>query len=174
MFPDSFQTPRLLLRPIAMADARAIFEGYAQDVEVSRYLSWRPHRTIDETQAYVQACLEATTSRTYALVQRDTGAVIGVFDLRRTGSTKLGFGYALARPYWGVGLMTEALAAVVDWALLQPSIWRIGDVADRDNPASARVMEKAGLRCEGVLRRWGVHPNAGDAPRDCVSYAKER
>ena len=68
--------------------------------------------------------------------------------------------------------MTEALVEVVDWALRQPLIWRIGDVVDAENLASARVMEKAGLQREGLLRRWGMHPDMGDAPRDCFSYAK--
>jgi RimJ/RimL family protein N-acetyltransferase len=99
---------------------------------------------------------------------------MGAFDLRQTGPTRVGFGCVLARPYWGHGLMTEALTEVVVWALRQPSIWRIGDVTDVDNRASARVMEKAGLHCEGLLRRWAIHPNTGDAPRDCYSYAKVR
>jgi ribosomal-protein-alanine N-acetyltransferase len=70
--------------------------------------------------------------------------------------------------------MTEALTEVAGWALSQPDIWRIGDVCDVENLASARVMEKAGLTCEGVLRRWMTHPNACDEPRDCFSYAKVR
>jgi hypothetical protein len=60
MFPDGFQTQSLLLRPIAMADARPIFDGYAQDPEVSHYLTWRPHTRIEQTEAYVRACLKAT------------------------------------------------------------------------------------------------------------------
>ena len=70
--------------------------------------------------------------------------------------------------------MTEVLTHVVEWALRQPGIWRIGDVCDVENTASARVMEKAGLQREGVLRRWSVHPNLGEAPRDCIGYAKVR
>lgn len=91
-----------------------------------------------------------------------------------TGPARLSYGYVLARPFWGMGMMTEALTEVVDWALRQPSIWRIGGVVDVENSASARVMEKAGLEREGLLRRWGIHPNLGDAPRDCFSYAKVR
>lgn len=174
MFPDAFQTRRLLLRRIGMADARPIFDGYAQDPEVSRYVTWRPHASFEQTEAYVNACLAATTYRTYALVRRRDDAVIGAFDLRQSGPTRLGYGYVLARAFWGQGLMTEALTQVVNWALRQPSIWRIGDVCDVENLASARVMEKAGLEREGVLRRWGVHPNLGGAPRDCFSYAKVR
>ena len=63
------------------------------------------------------------------------------------------------------------MAEVVDWALRQSSVWRIGDV---ENLASARVMEKASLEREGVLRRWGGDPNLGETPRDCFSYAKVR
>ena len=70
--------------------------------------------------------------------------------------------------------MTEALRAVADWALAQPGIWRIGDVCDVDNRASARVMEKAGMSCEGRLRRWGIHPCISPEPRDCLSYARVR
>jgi ribosomal-protein-alanine N-acetyltransferase len=102
--------------------------------------------------------------RTYALVRRTDGAVIGAFDLRQSSPTRLGYGYVLARPFWGHGLMTEALTEIVGWALRQPLIWRIGDVCDVENLASARVMEKADLEREGVLRRWGVHPNLGEAP----------
>ena len=83
-------------------------------------------------------------------------------------------GYVLARPFWGRGLMTEALTEVAHWAMRQEGIWRIGAVCDVDNPASARVMEKSGLVREGVLRRWLIHPNLSPDPRDCYSYALTR
>jgi [ribosomal protein S5]-alanine N-acetyltransferase len=108
------------------------------------------------------------------LISRAEGWLIGAFDLRRPEPHRLDFGYVLSRPYWGRGLMTETLTAVVGWAMRQPSIWRISAVCDVDNPASARVMEKAGLQREGVLRRWILHPNAGSEPRDCFMYAKTR
>jgi [ribosomal protein S5]-alanine N-acetyltransferase len=56
----------------------------------------------------------------------------------------------------------------------QPDVWRIGDVCDVENVGSARVMEKAGLTREGLLRRWMMHPNVSDAPRDCFIYARVR
>jgi RimJ/RimL family protein N-acetyltransferase len=70
--------------------------------------------------------------------------------------------------------MTEALIEVVHWALRQPAIFRIGAVCDVENIGSARVMEKARLLREGVLRRWLVHPNIRDKSRDCFSYARVR
>ena len=70
--------------------------------------------------------------------------------------------------------MTEVLSHATQWALGQSGIWRIGDVCDCENVGSARVMEKAGLVREGLLRRWIVHPNVNDEPRDCFAYAKSR
>ncbi len=118
--------------------------------------------------------MAAVSSRTYVLVNRDRALIVGAFDLRRSCAYHLGFGYVLARSSWGQGLMTEALTEVACWALSEPDIWRIGAVCDVDNLASARVMEKAGLTREGLLRRWLLHPNISDQPRDCFSFAKVR
>jgi [ribosomal protein S5]-alanine N-acetyltransferase len=176
MLPESFETARLILRPIARGDALAIFAGYAQDPEVVRYLTWRPHRTLAETESYIGRCLAASPSRsrTYALIGRTDGRLRGAFELRRPEPHRLDCGYVLARAQWGRGLMTEALSDVALWAMRQESIWRIGAVCDVENPASARVMEKAGLEREGILRRWLVHPTLGPEPRDCFSYALVR
>ena len=70
--------------------------------------------------------------------------------------------------------MTEALRAVVTWALAEPGVFRIGAVCDVDDPASARVMEKAGLVREGLLGGWMVHPNVSAEPRDCFIYGLAR
>lgn len=174
MFPKSFSTVRLTLRPIKADDAEAIFNSYGQDAEVTRYLTWRPHTTIEETNSFVQMCLHGPTSKTYMVVLKANDEVVGVFDLRAPSKTRVEFGYALARPHWGQGLMTEALTEVVAWALRQPLIWRIGAMADIENIGSMRVMEKSGLQREGTLRRWLVHPNTGAEPRDCVSFAATR
>jgi [ribosomal protein S5]-alanine N-acetyltransferase len=174
MFPQSIQTRRLHIRPIAMSDAPAIFDGYAQDMEVCRYLSWSPHQSIVETETFIRRSLETPNHRAYALTLNGDDKAVGVLGLRSQIPTRVGFGYVLKRALWGQGFTSEALAAAAVWALGQPSIWRFGDVCDVENVASARVMEKAGLVREGVLRRWIVTPNLSDTPRDCFSYAKVR
>ena len=176
MLPERFETERLVLRPIAAADAAAIFAGYATDPEAVLYLVFRPHRDIVETEAFIASCLDrpAHAGRSYGVTRRDDGILLGTFDLRRPQPARLDCGYVLARAHWGQGLMSEALTAVADWAMAQEAIWRIGAVCDVDNRASARVMEKAGMRREGVLARWLVHPNLGNEPRDCYSYARVR
>lgn len=176
MLPDGFETARLILRPIARGDAPAIFAGYAQDPEVVRFVIWPPHQTLADTEAYVADCLTASAdkSRTYALIASAEGRLVGTFALRQPELHRLDCGYVLARPCWGRGLMTDALSEVARWAMRQQGIRRIGAVCDVENRASARVMEKAGLEREGILRRWLVHPNLSPVPRDCFSYARVR
>jgi [ribosomal protein S5]-alanine N-acetyltransferase len=176
MLPDTFETPRVLLRPIAVEDAGVIFHAYAQDEEVARYVIWRPHTNFGETQTYIARC-NATpreVERTYVLVGRDDNLVRGSFALRQPAAHRLDCGYVLARRWWRQGLMTEILFEVATWALRQPAIFRISAVCDVENARSARVLEKSGFAREGVLRRWLVHPNIGTEPRDCYSYAQVR
>ena len=66
---------------------------------------------------------------------REDGAVRGAFDLRRDDANRMGFGYVLARRWWGRGVMTGALAAVADWALAHPGVFRIGALCDVENRA---------------------------------------
>ncbi len=174
--PPVLVTPRLRLRPADAGDAPAIFEGYAQDPEVTRYLVWRPHRSIEETHAYLARCAEgwaSETEYTWALVPREGGPLLGMIACRPNGH-RADLGYVLARAHWGRGYMTEAVRAVVAWALGRPECHRVWAVCDVENGASARVMEKAGLEREGILRRWLIHPNRAAEPRDCLVYARVR
>jgi len=91
--------------------------------------------------------------------------------IARVDTGKWELGYVLARQHWGRGFMTEALKELIAWALKQKDIYRVWAVCDVDNLASARVMEKSGMRREGVLRRWSVHPNLSPEPRDSYCYA---
>ena len=70
--------------------------------------------------------------------------------------------------------MSEAVRLLVTWAMQQSPIFRVRAVCDTANLASARVLEKAGLEREGILRRWIVHPNISSEPRDCFVYARVR
>ena len=171
--PERIQTERLLLRKPRMDDASAIFEGYARDLEVTRYLTWKPHQNIRETEQFLLACGQLWRTRkdfAYAIVLKKDGTLIGTFGLHPL-KLKIEVGYGLARPYWGKGYMTEVLCAVIDWAFTQPDIFRVQAFCDVDNLGSARVMEKAGMQREGTLRRYVLHPNLSDELRDAYMYA---
>jgi [ribosomal protein S5]-alanine N-acetyltransferase len=119
----------------------------------------------------MEALMAQGNRRVLALAEQTApDKLIGVFDAR-FDQHRMEVGYVLGRAYWGRGLMTEALSAAVAWARTTPHLHRLWAVCDVDNPASARVMEKSGLVFEGVLRRWAMHPNISDVPRDCACYA---
>lgn len=170
--PETIQTTRLTLRRMVPDDAQAIFATYAQDPEVTRFLVWHPHRSVEETQAYVAHCIQAWDSGTAFTwsIRTANEALLGAISLRVAGF-KADFGYVLARSCWGNGYMAEALRPVVDWALAQPTIFRVWGVCDVENLASARVMEKVGMAREGILHRFVLHPQISDTPRDCFCYS---
>jgi ribosomal-protein-alanine N-acetyltransferase len=159
-----------------MDDAEEIFHGYATDPEVTRYLVWEPHRSLADTRAFLRACMECWRGQSrfpWAITRGPDTASIGMIELRLDGH-KADVGYVLAREEWGKGYMTEALTAVVEAAFALRDVYRVGAVCDVENIASARVMEKAGLVKEGVLKRYLMHPGAGSEPRDAFCYAKTR
>ena len=176
IWPETLRTDRLTLRRPLDADAPALFERYAQDPQVVRYLMWRPHQSIAETRAFLARCRdrwEDGSDLTWALTLQADDRLIGMISIRPRGF-KHDIGYVLARPYWGRGLMPEAGRAIIDLAFSDPVVRRVWAVCDFENSASARVMEKIGMSREGVLRRWIVHPNVSDEPRDALCYSRVR
>ena len=173
---ETIQTERLLLRKPCADDAPAIFETYAQDPKVTRYLVWKPHKNVQETEQFLLACGQLWRTGkdfAYIITLKENDKLIGMFGLHPM-NLKIEVGYALARPHWGKGYMTEALCAMIDWAFTQPNIFRVQAFCDVENIASARVMEKAGMTREGLLRRYVLHPNISDEPRDAYLYAIAR
>jgi RimJ/RimL family protein N-acetyltransferase len=171
--PDQIQTERLVLRKPRMEDASAIFSGWAQDQEVTRYLTWRPHQHLSQTNEFLRGCLSAWEGETrfpYMILLKETGDVIGMIDPRIEGH-KVGIGYGAARAHWGKGYIPEATRAIIHWAFQQPSIYRVYATTDVENTASQRVLEKVGMQCEGVLRKYIIHPNISNVPRDSYMYA---
>jgi RimJ/RimL family protein N-acetyltransferase len=171
--PERFETERLFLRKPGTDDANAIFSAYAQDPKVTPYLTWRPHKSVEETHAILEQILKLWTAGeaySFAIIVKDSDALIGMIAMHPDGLS-IGIGYVLARPHWGQGYMTEAVRKVADWAIHQPDIYRVFATCDMENLASARVMEKAGMQREGILRKYIVHPNISDVPRDSYIYA---
>lgn len=174
--PEIIRTERLLLRPPNAADAEVIFDTYARDTEVTRYLIWKPHRDIVETERFVSDCVAAwkTGSRfPWIIALKNNEALIGMVEIR-LDAFKAHVGYVLGRAFWGQGFATEALRAIVEWAWAQKSIYRVWALCDTENAASARVLEKVGMQREGILRRSQLHPNISDEPRDSFFYAVVR
>ena len=164
---------RIRLRRPSPGDADTIFERYAQDPLVCRYLVWAPHESVTTTREFIASCIVAWQSdarRPYVIVEKPSAEAIGMIEARIQGSS-VDLGYVLARSHWGKGLMAEAIAALARTSLAVPRFFRVQAFCDTENLQSQRVLEKAGLRREGLLERWAVHPNLSPEPRACLMYA---
>jgi ribosomal-protein-alanine N-acetyltransferase len=169
----TWETSRLLAKPAAVADTQVVFNEYASDRHVAQYMTWTPHRSAADTADFLSRCERAWSDGSaypWTLWQKQDRAFVGLLEIRVTpGAVDLGYG--LVRRWWGQGLMSEALTPVVQWALAQPTIYRVWATCDIENVPSARLLERLGMAREGVLRRWLVHPNVSDTPRDCLCYS---
>jgi RimJ/RimL family protein N-acetyltransferase len=170
--PEQIQTARLLLRKPRREDAALMFETYAQDPEVTRYLLWRPHTNVSESYAAIDRFLIAWDAEIEFvwLIFTDQDQLIGSIAARNEG-TAFNLGYLLGRPFWGRGYMPEAIQAVVHWAFSDPSISEVWADCDLENQASARALEKSGFVRDGILPQFRVFPNLSPNPHDCFKYA---
>ena len=174
--PSSLTTDRILLRIPEPDDAEAIFTEYAHDPEVTKYLVWTPHQDIETTKASVNRFIEAWKngrSFPWVVIIKETNKLIGMIELR-IDLPKADFGYVFAKNVWGKGYATEAARAVLNWAKSQEEIHLIWATCDIDNIASAKVLEKAGMRKTGIIPHHIVHPNLSPDPRDSYCYEIER
>ncbi|MBB4634074.1 GNAT family N-acetyltransferase [Longimicrobium terrae] len=172
--PERFTTGRLIIRRAQPSDAGAMFERWAQDPDVTRYLSWTPHRRVEDTEAYLAFCTrqwEARREFVWMLQAAESDTLIGSISAR-PGDHGINLGYLLTRDAWGGGLMTEAATAVTEWWLAQEGVFRVWATCHPGNAASARVLEKSGFQFEGRLRRWEEYPNAGAEPMDSLSFSR--
>ena len=164
-------TPRLLLRPFVPADVDDIFE-YAKDPEWGEFLldSVPQPYTRRSAEEFIASRMTAPrTELSWAIVLRGTG--IGGIVLRVDSKHETGeIDYALAKSHWGQGLMPEAAAAVVDWAFRERGLARISSQANVRNRRSWRVMEKIGMRREGVSRSRRKDPRPGHPRIDMAFY----
>ncbi len=167
---QELDTPRLLLRKFRKDDAEGVY-AYASDPEAVRFLIWDGVKTLEEAR---QSIFQYSMSRPgiYAMELKETGGMIGAIDLRlEEEHEKAGFGYVLARPYWGRGLMTEALTALIALCFEKLELNRVEAVHYVGNEGSGRVMQKCGMAREGVgiqeVKVKGVF-------RDVVHYGMTR
>ena len=174
--PDTLETTRFRVRRSSPSDAAAVFERWAQDPEVTRFLVWRPHQGLDETQAFLSQCVSSWDDGSefvWMVEEKSSGLLVGSLAAR-PGEHGVNLGYLVARDSWGQGVMTEVLEAIVPWWLEQKGVHRVWATCDVENQASARVLEKTGFLREGTLRRWDYHPNFSEEPRDALCYSRIR
>ena len=114
--PERIETARLVLRKPTSADAENVFHGYSSDPEVTRFLGWPRHRSIEQTRlflTYSEAEWQRWPAGPYLIESRASRRLLGSTGLAFETSLVAATGYLLAKDAWGCGYATEALGAIV-------------------------------------------------------------
>ncbi len=154
------ETPRLVLRRFRREDAEDMYRNWASDEEVTRYLTWPPHSAVSVTGQLLDmwiAGYEDGGFFNWAMELKENGSVIGNISVVRLDEAidAAEIGYCMGMAFRGRGLMPEALRAVTAYLFESAGMHRVWAGHDVNNPASGRVMAKAGMKKEGVLRGFG-------------------
>jgi len=164
------ETPRLLLRPLELSDAEALFE-LNKNPEVHKYLWQTPEKEIEESIKvieYVNRQYAENNIGRFATILKETGEFIGwtgikfVNDHVENGNSNFyDYGYRLAEGFWGKGYATEATKIWLDYGFNQMNIDKINAYTHAENGASNHILQKSGMTfmedypdAAGVLWKW--------------------
>ncbi len=152
------ETDRLVIRPVREVDLPAIFE-YASRDEVAEYVTFNAHETLEDTKRFYEYAKKNYAQGMFepmgiTIKENGDDKVIGTIGVFTSGSKSFTaeFGYALHSDYWGRGIMTEALVAMIDFSFSNLPYERLQARCMVENSASGKVMEKAGMTYEGTFR----------------------
>ena len=157
---QTIETERLILRRFVEGDAQAMFDNWASRSENLTYVTWNPYLNVEQTRNSIGNWVKSYDDSDYykwaICLKENSDHVIGDISLVSVDETNSSceIGYILGQDYWGRGLMTEALKAVLSYCLDKIGFERVDACYVSLNPASGRVMEKAGMTF------WKTVPNA--------------
>jgi len=170
---DQLVTPRLLLRPFGPGDAEVIHTIYSDPV-VMRYVATGAMTDLAITRRLLDdycAHQERLGYSFWAVIERESGQLIGDSGLYRTPAGEVELGYTLGAAWWGRGYATEAASRWVQAAFNELGIDEVVALAEPANVASLHVLTKLGLKRQGERLAFG-RPHAvfrGRRPADQLS-----
>lgn len=141
-------TDRCILRKVRKEDAIPMFNNWANDPEVTKYLTWNPHENIEITKMIIDSWLEEENNPKtfrYMITLKDSGELIGSIDVVRYIDDNPEIGYCLSKKYWNQGLMTEVCKEFTKY-LFNIGFKKIFINAVKENIGSNRVIEKCGFK----------------------------
>lgn len=167
----NIETERLRLRPFVQGDAPAMFRNWASDPEVTKYLTWPAHGSVEISEMVLRDWVGQYGEPGFyqwAIVLDSLGEPVGSIAVvaRDDNAQWVELGYCIGRRWWHQGIVAEALAAVIRFLFEKTGVNRIQARHDPHNPNSGAVMRKCGMRYEGTLR--GIDRNNQGICDACV------
>lgn len=158
------ETERLILRKLELSDVESVYNNWCSDKEVSKYVTWDTHQSINDTAEYVKYKVdlyERNYRFDWVVVIKETNEVIGEIDAVKTSVnySLVELGYCFGSKYWNKGYATEALTAIVKYLKEVANVEKITACHISTNPASGRVMQKAGMTYDATLKEYVVDKN---------------
>lgn len=154
----TIETERLLLRRFTLEDAQSMFENWASDPEVTKFLTWPTHMDAGISRMVLEdwiASYEKPDFYQWAIVLKSLGQPIGSIAAveQNERAQRAHIGYCIGKNWWHQGIMSEALKAVMGYLFREVGFQRLDSRHDPNNPHSGDVMRKCGMQYEGTLRR---------------------
>jgi ribosomal-protein-alanine N-acetyltransferase len=151
----TIETPRLILRRAVREDAQPMFRNWASDPEVTKYLTWPAHGSVAISEMVIDSWLgeyEKDSYYQWMIVLKELGEPIGSISVVRQNESigEMEIGYCIGKKWWHQGVVSEALAAVIEHLFTQVRVNRIVARHDPRNIHSGHVMQKCGMRYEGT------------------------
>ncbi|MDR0883427.1 MAG: GNAT family N-acetyltransferase [Oscillospiraceae bacterium] len=154
----ALETERLILRRFTLEDANAAHKNWFSDPDVAMYMRWDAHTDISQTQEFIRLFVgsyEKPDFYRWAITLKQDGQAIGAigFQIDSEYDGVADVSYTLCKAFWHQGIVSEALKEVLRFALLEVGVNRVEAFHAVSNPASGRVMQKAGMILEGHARQ---------------------
>ena len=145
------ETNRLILRKNVIEDAKMMFENWASDSEVTKYLTWPTHTSVDITKMILNSWIEEYSKDNFyqwGIVLKETNELIGSISVVNINeeANSIEIGYCISRKHWNKGITTEALNRLINFFFEEAGVKKIYARHDQDNVASGKVMIKCGMK----------------------------
>jgi len=168
------ETERIILRRITIDDAPAMFQNWANDPEVTKFLTWPPHGNVEVTRSVISDWISEYAKPSFyqwVMELKATGEIIGTIGVVQQNDRieMVHIGYCIGKQWWHNGYTSEALAEIVRFFINDVGMNRVESQHDPRNPNSGKVMEKTGMRYEGTLRQADKNNQGGYC--DAAYYA---
>ena len=151
----TLHTKWLLLRKFTLADAPFMFENWARDDDVTKYLTWPTHKSAQASEYILNEWIKQYQNENcyqWAIVLKEIDEPIGCISVVELNDqvSKAQIGYCIGKKWWRQGIMSESLKAVMDFLFDEVGVNRIEARHDVRNAFSGKVMQKCGMKYEGT------------------------